>query len=755
MAKLRSLSSPFTVLIASIAIAVVAFVAISVCAPQTAHAASLQAATKGPFVGTWTGSYDGYDSNVKVKRKIKMEVNEQTADKFWGRITITSESACWYLFEGTYDSKTKTCTFEGTEWLQNSSNFYFVQFTGKLSMSTTSTIRGTCDGDSERTFNLKQTSSKPPSYGQKVSKLRRVWKGEYDGFSGDTVVRRDYVLKITSYSAKTGAIKGTGYIKPSAKANKYYAVNGSYKFSGTFDKNTGLIRLQGHKWIQYPVGESTNNFEFVALKGYLDSTGTKISGMSEDGIWRMSATAESKLFGNVKTSQDYRYPAKYKKTQEAYPALANLTNITTYGMPGLSSSSSMVGSTNQMVPQGICVAKNYILITAYAANEKYCSVIYVLSKKTGKLLKTLETSDANHVGGIAFDGRCVYVARSTQNQVGVIDYSTIAAAVKKKGNVVTINYAKTIDVYQTASFITYYKNRLWVGYCNTSSKSKNQGYINGYEISGKKASDITLNTWDNVCIGGLPNSANGADFAKVNGEVRLAVNVSLGRKYDSTRYVYDVDVKNGTTNLLFKQMQPPMMEESCVSGGKTYTIFESAATKYSTTQSGKPCKYIVDRICVGETAKLFSTVPGTYATVGSGNSAASYLIKNNREISYAAPSPFNTAKSLVIPDSGKIGPKTRTVSGIRASAFAYAAKAKTLTVKTTALTSGTVKNSLKGSKVGTVVVPGNRLKTYKQAFAKENSGKKVTVKALSSLNTSAVRERASSQVASPLTAAAW
>ena len=716
-----------------------AVVALGAWAPQPAHAQSALAAAdltsstlettasdNDPIIGVWVGKYEGY-GNDTVERTVQMEIDRHDGNTFSGRLTITSETACWYLLEGTLDEKTGACSFAGTEWLQNSAGYDFVQFDGKYKAGSTPTIKGNCDGG-DRTFSLKRVKKALPTYGSKVDKLNRVWKGEYDGYSGYDVVRRDYVLNISSYNHKTKEIKGTAYIKPSKKAAAYDGMNGSYKFSGTFDDQTGLITLQGHTWIQYPVGEYYLDFEFVKLAGYIDNTGSRITGMSQDGIWKMHAEKKSGLFGNAKTSQGYRYPKAYKKTQAAYPALANLTSVATYGMPGVVKSSSMVGVATDMVPQGICVAKDYILITAYSASDSYCSAIYVLSKSTGKLLKTLETSDANHVGGIAFDGNCVYVARSTQYEVGVIDYSTIDSAVKQKGNVVPVHYAKTISIWQTASFVTCYDGRLWVGYCEASNTYENAGYMHGYKIEGTKAEDCSLNMDDDVYIRDLPNYANGATFAKVNGELRLVVNASPGRSHDSTRSVYDVNAKTGAHKLLFTQMQPPMMEESCVDGSKTYTIFESSATVYSTvTKKGLPCKYIVDRVCVGQTSQLFSPNANTYATVGSGNKAASYRIKNDSDIEYAAPSPFNTAKSLTIPESGKIGKKTRTVSGIAAEALSFASKATTLEVKTTALTSSRVRNSLKGSKVTTVKAPSSRLKTYTQAFEESNSGKKVKV----------------------------
>ena len=55
-----------------------------------------------------------------------------------------------------------------------------------------------------------------------------------------------------------------------------------------------------------------------------------------------------------------------------------------------------------MVPQGMCIAEQYTLITAYDSDEAAKSVIYVLDFNKN-LVKTLILPDSYHVGGIAYD----------------------------------------------------------------------------------------------------------------------------------------------------------------------------------------------------------------------------------------------------------------------------------------------------------------------------------------------------------------
>lgn len=105
----------------------------------------------------------------------------------------------------------------------------------------------------------------------------------------------------------------------------------------------------------------------------------------------------------------------------------------------------------------------------------------------------------------------------------------------------------------------------------------------------------------------------------------------------------------------------------------------------------------------------------------------------------------STKTSATIAKTVVIDGRTYKVSRIAPKVF-KGTKVTKVTVKSTTLTKAHVKNSLKGSKVKTVVVPKAKLAKYKKYFAKANSGKKVTVKKASSSSTSTKTTTSSSKI---------
>ena len=132
-----------------------------------------------------------------------------------------------------------------------------------------------------------------------------------------------------------------------------------------------------------------------------------------------------------------------------------------------------------MVPQGICIARDYMLVTAYdnvkhmagkkgaggaAANR---SVLYVLSNEdptARKLLSTIVLPDVNHVGGIAFDGENIWIAKSTDRECSVISYGVIEQAVREgAGSYAPLAYGQNVPCGAVASFLAWHEGNLGVG----------------------------------------------------------------------------------------------------------------------------------------------------------------------------------------------------------------------------------------------------------------------------------------------------
>ena len=109
---------------------------------------------------------------------------------------------------------------------------------------------------------------------------------------------------------------------------------------------------------------------------------------------------------SVYTTTGYRYSETvYNSTVSRYPEMmAKLSSKGTIAIPGLQSThtrqlkKALLTSEeymsdiacNDMVPQGICVTGNYILVTAYCCAKNPCpSSVYVIDRGTGEYRCTL------------------------------------------------------------------------------------------------------------------------------------------------------------------------------------------------------------------------------------------------------------------------------------------------------------------------------------------------------------------------------
>jgi len=126
-----------------------------------------------------------------------------------------------------------------------------------------------------------------------------IWEGEYDGNSGDTIVRRHFVVIFDSCirECNVGKLSGTVTISPSEKADSQYDANGSYYFSGTVNMQTGVFFYQGHTWIHYPDGY--DNFQFVTFDGFFGLDKVSIFGINDK---TSSRTFEADLLGVPNTT---------------------------------------------------------------------------------------------------------------------------------------------------------------------------------------------------------------------------------------------------------------------------------------------------------------------------------------------------------------------------------------------------------------------------------------------------------------------
>ena len=319
---------------------------------------------------------------------------------------------------------------------------------------------------------------------------------------------------------------------------------------------------------------------------------------------------------------DFRYEKRFQKTLSHYRFFENLYQPEDADpVPGLESTDILGESCGYMVPQGICIAGDYMLVTAYDSGDFYKnpkqgahkinpSVLYVLSNQTPgsrELLTTIVLPDRNHVGGVAFDGKNIWIAKSTDRACSVISYETLKEAVNSgKSSYKLSEYGQDVYCGAVASFVTWHEGRLWVG--TYSNRMNGRGMLRSYKVGKQQAEEgeiLTLEKQEEIVI---PEFANGAAFMERGERTYLAVTTSQGRYFDSEVHFYQAGKDPLTGRSVYHYYDsckfPPMAEELACDGDKTYFLFESSAACYS-APIYRRCSYPVDRICGVVTAELF------------------------------------------------------------------------------------------------------------------------------------------------------
>lgn len=280
--------------------------------------------------------------------------------------------------------------------------------------------------------------------------------------------------------------------------------------------------------------------------------------------------------GSIKKSNAYK---KY----QSFFSRVNFTSEKNFIVPGL--------NTN-MTPQGMCDIGDYILISAYDHSKKSNSCIHVIKKSNGKIAKTLYIKgNKTHVGGLAYDGKYVWVANSTNSTLGRISASDIKNK-KDNSTISATNFSVTNEKGQkiTASFATYSNKTLWVGVFTEKSNS----YAYGYTIGSSK---LTLKYKVQI-----PDRIQGMVF---DSKGNLILSQSYGRNNPSKILTYDklsyktvgkrYEAKLGKVK--YSLTAPPTSQNMFIGKDNLlYILFESAAKCYYEGTSNK-AKEPVDRVC--------------------------------------------------------------------------------------------------------------------------------------------------------------
>ena len=229
-------------------------------------------------------------------------------------------------------------------------------------------------------------------------------------------------------------------------------------------------------------------------------------------------------------------------------------------------------------PQGLCFTEDYVLVSLYSDKVDSLGVVKIFNKKTGEYLLSLGMDKSSHMGGIAYDGKNIWICNSDKMQVERIEYSFMIEMISAcKGEIVDVrNLVEVYPVKNKPSCITYYDGMVWVATHSILKKS----IVMAYHYNERE------NTITRVMIFNTPSKVQGISFSET-GEVYLSV--SYGRRNSSyvQKYINVEMMSKNKDSYMEKIELPPCSEGIVIEDDKVYVLFESAGTKYLQGADGK------------------------------------------------------------------------------------------------------------------------------------------------------------------------
>ncbi|KRL62999.1 YncE family protein [Lactobacillus psittaci] len=312
-----------------------------------------------------------------------------------------------------------------------------------------------------------------------------------------------------------------------------------------------------------------------------------------------------------------------KKIRKNYPFIYNVSfntpSLTNVGknvvIPGLVSTKSFnfknkkFETSGNMTPQGLAIAGEYLLITAYDGKHEHASVIWVLDKNTGKYLKTVQVPGRPHLGGIAYDpvAQNIWLTSSLGDESALASFPLKALIEYKGRKPIKYNNRMALPGISRASTVTYFDNQLFVGFFNMYEK----GTVAAYPIarSGNFKGSITTNEIKASTGSAAWSTASGSASMdkQIQGIAFYQDKIFLSQSYGSQNsklYIFSTNALNSLDEKNAEKVidMPPYLEQLTVEHGQLLCLFESGSKNYARSQIT-----IMDRILSININALFAT----------------------------------------------------------------------------------------------------------------------------------------------------
>ena len=299
-------------------------------------------------------------------------------------------------------------------------------------------------------------------------------------------------------------------------------------------------------------------------------------------------TMEQHLKTMSRSEELYGYACEGREDEKDYG---------TYVIPGLDGTSTLKIRTEgepvmctSMVPQGLAVTEDYLLISAYCRTKAHNSVIYVLDKETHAFLKEVVLNTRAHVGGMAYDtmnhNLWVTGQGSTWAQANAISLENLENYRFEEEHK-PIEYDMSYNLYKIkrSSFMTYHEGALFVGFFTQDEASIIEKYLINADGTLYEKQDMNLKRTVGVTDPVASPVSMQVISGKVQGMAFFNNKILLTRSYGILPS--EVQIFNYSrygilsTSEAYKAIRfPERLEQIYQDGDDIYALFESAAYAY-------------------------------------------------------------------------------------------------------------------------------------------------------------------------------
>jgi hypothetical protein len=290
----------------------------------------------------------------------------------------------------------------------------------------------------------------------------------------------------------------------------------------------------------------------------------------------------------------YRLTQKKRRRQHSidqklkrYPIIRTawheVKGINAYEIPGLIETEFWLSATQEsescqwMTPQGLAFSQDFLFISAYCYEQKHHSIISVLDRSNGQLVKRIILPKRPHVGGLVYDSKqkilwLTITGSSTGRIAALREEDLFADTSEKTGQ--PISYWQVVDLPEIpqASYLTKNENKFISG----NFTLKGNGQMGSFIVAKKdkalsQGQEKKVTKATAVALDEMPNKIQSVAFYK---DYLLAAR-SYG-PITSELLVFD----QTNTRKVFRIKLPPYLEQIVVLEDQLAVLFESGAQAY-------------------------------------------------------------------------------------------------------------------------------------------------------------------------------